>query len=75
MTMMTKVTKNGLNNSLHGMSGRLFSSGSAHLIRNVLMVMSYAGKVGQVGSLECFKSTMQISQLSVARKVRRDERG
>ncbi len=46
MTMMTKVTKNGINNSLRGISVRLFSLGSAYLIRNVLMVMSCAGRVG-----------------------------
>jgi len=45
MTMMTKVTKNGINNSLCDMSVRLFSSGSAHLMRNMLM-MSSAGRAG-----------------------------
>gem|GEM_PF-6087761 len=47
MIMMIKVTKNRINNSLRGMSVRLFSSRSAHLIRNVLMVISYVGRVGR----------------------------
>lgn len=39
-------SKNYINNSLHGISVRLFSPGSAYLIQNVLMVMSCAGRVG-----------------------------
>lgn len=70
MTMMTKVTKNEINNSLRGISVGLFSPGSAYLIRNVQILMIIVGRA-QADSPAWFKAMIQILQSSVAEKARR----